>query len=488
MRPMPSTLAIGSATIAALIQTSCDPPDHEEAFNLLENRGLPSVAPLVDGNTDPADWPSYGHDLWNTRSNPVEPDHTSVFLPKIRWKIDLGGDVIATPAVVESVVYVGATNGQFAALRTATGAPVWSINLDGESITGSAAVTKKRVYVPTLAGKLWALDRKTGSTLWKADLSDGNAKATLYGSPIEIEDLVYVGVSSVEAFPSIDPITFQGSLAALDPASGDTIWRRYFATGDEDGAGVWSTPAVAGDSVFIGTGQAYTEPVSPYIDSMISLNAGSGVIQWHRTWWPDDIFIFLDPEGTDYDFGASPNLFWIGDRMVMGEGAKSGDYHVVDAETGAEIWSKRVSSGGFIGGFLGSTAYADGRIHAVINNTVWINDPRLPFPPTGGVYVSLSAENGQILHWEPMLPSLSSPCVAGGVVYYTDVAGTIWARNAKTGLVQWTLPTGELSASGPAVSRGSLYVGTGAAKGFAFGGTDPPSLAHHLYAIDIDGL
>jgi polyvinyl alcohol dehydrogenase (cytochrome) len=483
----------GAVLLAAGLQFSCDRPEGAaesdefiDAEDPVEPRNLPQ-APLVDGQADPADWPSYGHDLWNTRHNPVEPDHTGVTTAHIRWKVDLGGDITGTPAVVGSVVYAGAANGQVAALSAATGAPLWSVNVGAEMVTGSVAVSEGRVFVPTHKGKVWALDQATGSTLWTADLTDGKPNVTLYGSPVQADGLVHIGVASIQEYPTGNPLSFYGSQMALDPVTGDRVWARYFASGTQYGAAVWATAAVENGKVFTGTGNGYSEPASPYSDSMIALDAGSGAIDWYKQWWPDDVFILLKPEGPDYDFGASANLYWLGDKLVMGQGSKSGDYHAMDAMGGTAIWSKRLTNGGVIGGFLGSTAYADGRIHGTVNNTIGINDPRPPFLPTGGKYVTFSAATGAVLHSKLLLPTFSSPCVAGGVVYAVDVLGTIWARKAATGQLLWLLPTLEPSTSGPAISRGTLYFGSGVSQVFSFNIPNPPSLIHHLIAVDIDG-
>jgi polyvinyl alcohol dehydrogenase (cytochrome) len=48
--------------------------------------------------------------------------------------------------------------------------------------------------------------------------------------------------------------------------------------------------------------------------------------------------------GNDFDFGASPNVFRIGTRTVVGEGQKSGLYHVLDAATGKIVWQDMLST------------------------------------------------------------------------------------------------------------------------------------------------
>jgi polyvinyl alcohol dehydrogenase (cytochrome) len=444
-------------------------------------------APLIDGNSDQADWPSYGHDLWNTRHNPVEPDHTSVRLPRILWRVDLGGDITGTPAVVGSVVYAGAGNGQVAALHATSGAVIWSVNIGSEVISGSVAVSSGRVFVPTLSGHLWALDQATGAVLWQADLTFGMTDVRLYGSPVVSGGTLYIGVASGQDETKSTSPDFHGSVVALDPATGVIRWTRFLSAGAEYGAGVWSTPAIDSGRMFVGSGNPYAEPITPYGDAMISLDASSGSIRWYKQWWSNDSFGVLHPlTGPDYDFGASPNLFWVNGRLFMGEGEKSGDYRVQDAADGTVLWSQHYINGALIGGFLGSTAYANGRIHAAVNNLISQADPRLPMIPEAGNYLSLSASSGAVLYAAMGLPTFSAPCVAGGVVYYSDLAGTIWARRADNGAILWALPTAETSSSGPSVSRGRLYIGTGTLEAIANLGQ--VALVHHLFAIAIDGL
>jgi len=54
-------------------------------------------------------WPMIGHDSTNTRSQPLEhrikPSNAHRLAPK--WVATIGGDVSATPAVVDGAVYFG---------------------------------------------------------------------------------------------------------------------------------------------------------------------------------------------------------------------------------------------------------------------------------------------------------------------------------------------------------------------------------------------
>ncbi len=101
-------------------------------------------------------------------------------------------------------------------------------------------------------------------------------------------------------------------------------------------------------------------------------------------------------------------------------------------------------------------------------------------PPTGGRVVALSNDlsSERWRHERPQVPTIGGPeptpvyenvgdpvasgvAVANGVVYFTAVAsGKFVALNAETGEVLKEIAVGPVW-SGPAVSRGRVYVGTG---------------------------
>ncbi len=65
----------------------------------------------------------------------------------------------------------------------------------------------------------------------------------------------------------------------------------------------------------------------------------------------------------------------------------------------------------------------------------------------------------------------SSPAVANGSVYFGAGDGNVYAVEAKTGLVRWTFPTGDVVHASPAVAGNTVFVG---------------SWDSSLYAIDAD--
>src|SRR4029434_3914167 len=62
-----------------------------------------------------------------------------------RWEARLNGQVFASPAVADGVVFVGSTGGVFNALRSRTGERLWTFPA-GRPIYGEAAIDGDAVY------------------------------------------------------------------------------------------------------------------------------------------------------------------------------------------------------------------------------------------------------------------------------------------------------------------------------------------------------
>ena len=218
---------------------------------------------------------------------------------------------------------------------------------------------------------MFALDARTGKLRWVVKL-DSHPAAVITGSPIVYHGRVIVGVSSIEELFAVAPAypccTFRGSLVALDAQTGRLLWRHYMVpkpslTGvsagvprfGPAGVAVWTTPAVdpRTGTVFVGTGNDYIGN-SRLEDSIVAIDAATGAQKWATQLSDPEAWNFscvLTPglfncpvPGDDFDFGSSPNVFTIGDRTVVGEGQKSGLYHVLDASNGKIVWQDMLSS------------------------------------------------------------------------------------------------------------------------------------------------
>jgi polyvinyl alcohol dehydrogenase (cytochrome) len=166
---------------------------------------------------------------------------------------------------------------------------------------------------------------------------------------------------------------------------------------------------------------------------------------------------------------------------------------VLDAKTGEFVWNTLVGPGGDQGGIQWGTAYDGDRIYAAITNQH--NSPYQltqngvtsgPFV-TGGSWAALAPDTGQIL-WQTGDPAgaydLAPLTTANGVVYASSMAATgnqLYALDAATGAILWQFAVGSSVNSGPSVVDGTIYWGTGYARGL--GGTGN----NQLYAFSLDG-
>jgi len=58
------------------------------------------------------------------------------------------------------------------------------------------------------------------------------------------------------------------------------------------------------------------------------------------------------------------------------------------------------------------------------------------------------------------IPTLSSPAIAGGSIFFGSYDGNLYALNATTGTKLWSYLTGSIVVSSPAVSQGNVYFGS----------------------------
>jgi outer membrane protein assembly factor BamB len=461
----------------------------------------PGSNPAQTVTQDPSDWPMYNHDAAGTRCNPKEDKLTrdSVRGLKVKWVFPTAGDVYGTPSVVDGIVYVGDTSGTFYALNALTSSRriVWTANV-GSPITDSALVTDKMVIFGDLAGYIHGLNRADGTEAWPPvrPNPDNNPTVAIFGSPILVSDPVgnhvVVGISSNERPPEFKG-TFRGSVVRLDPNTGGIVWHRYVISNDErkrgaSGASIWSTPTYDAetDLVYVTTGNNYAEPPPPEPpsetgDAFIALNAATGEIVWKKQ------IVHHDVNGSiEADIGDSPQVYRLpSGKKVVGAGEKKiGVYSVVDAQNGDVVQQIRVVPDCTDSlGLFADSAISDGVVF--VNGVNCLIPAKPPFVPPTGVVAALKidddSKNGLKKLWEftsLFAPVLSGVAVANDVVYAhtSGLYGTLYAFDAKTGRVlAGVLTSGGIS--GPSISHGQIYVGTGTKFASGFGLLPPGIVA-----------
>src|SRR3954470_3535904 len=158
------------------------------------------LTPLALPCTASADWPTYGHDLANSRAAGTDgpaPDQASSLAQAWTFQSS-NGDFTGTPVVADGTLVAGTTLGTVYALDAVTGKLRWSRDT-GQNINGTAAIDPDApggatVFVPVAqpgSPHLLALALDTGKPRWDTVLST-QPRAFVYGSPTYWRNTVYI--------------------------------------------------------------------------------------------------------------------------------------------------------------------------------------------------------------------------------------------------------------------------------------------------------
>ena len=497
------------------------------------------------------EWPSGGQNVGDDR---FQPDETIVNVKTAarlapRWTLTMAGDVSATPAVVNGVVYVPDWGGYISAIRSSNGDVIWRRLISSyNGIAGSVSrsdpvVDGSTLVIGTQSGAdIIAINTATGARKWFTR-ADAHPAAQITGSAVIDKSVVYVGVSSSEEASAENPdyqcCTFRGSVVALSESTGKVLWKTYTMPanggkpGGYSGGAIWgSTPAIdpATNSVYVGTGNNYLIPAAAdtcvanamknhtsdakctaaddYFDSVLSLNLKTGKINWGRKVQGYDAWTLAclfqasgvgwcpSPEGNDYDFGAAPNLFTTRSpagkpETLLGDGQKSGVYWAFNPSTGRLVWDTLVGPGSADGGALWGTATDGTRIYVAEGNssntqfTLRGSGAEAGETCKGGAWSALNPATGRIL-WQTCDPADATDTAALSVADGVVYAGSL----ARTGTNMYVLnaATGAILwsfASGGSVAAGPAIVGGSVYWGSGYSKSGSGSASKRLYAFDL---
>jgi polyvinyl alcohol dehydrogenase (cytochrome) len=359
-------------------------------------------------------------------------------------------------------VFVLAGDG-LAALDADTGEVQWN----REDIGGTSSPTYARgvLYVNTSEPELYALDARTGRERWRVPTDEQEYSAG-FSSPVVAGNAVVVGMSSVEEVAVESNARYRGGAVAFDRRTGDELWRYFTADPPYNGVGVWSTPSYDSDlrTVYITTGNNYTEAAGPTSDSIIALDVATGQPRWTRQVTTGDVFTVPNPVSEDSDLGTNPILFDATvdgrERKLLGAGQKSGTFWVLDRESGEIVWQREVSGGGpLVGGVFNNGAY-DGRSIIVAGN----NGPGRRRPPEGAprsVLMAMDPATGRV-KWQRELPGFVwAPITLGRRVGFVAPDDSVQAFDTRTGKELFSFATEGTVSSTPVIVGDRVYFGSG---------------------------
>jgi polyvinyl alcohol dehydrogenase (cytochrome) len=458
----------------------------------------------------PSSWSMSGQGItdWRYQPNESKINATNATSLSQAWVATLAGDISATPAVVDGVVYVPDWGGKFSALNATTGAVIWQD--DVATLTGVAGALSRTspavsgnsvVFGTQKGGRLVSVDRTTGAVNWSTQLDD-HPLAIVTASPTIYNGVVYAGVASVEengvnCDASLNACHFRGSESAVNLATGAVNWKTYTLSLTQQqagysGAAVWgSAPAidVKRNSVYITTGNNYSAPPGVkdcalaagsdsaalaacepqgngnYVDAVMSLDLTDGHIKWANKMQGYDAWTTAclgfptacpTPAGPDFDFGQGAMLIPTKSGDIVAAGQKSGMFWGLNAETGAKVWGTLVGPGSSLGGMEWGSASDGKRIYFAV--------------------VNLGGFTGPITY--PMInPPKGTPA--------TSSAGSWGAIDPATGNVIWQTadPNGAIDLGPVSVANGVLYASSFGGPVHLFPGPPNPP-APTMFALD----
>jgi polyvinyl alcohol dehydrogenase (cytochrome) len=503
-----------------------------------EKNLCPATARFAPVTSMEGNWNGWGVDLDNSRFQPKPGlDARDLSKLKLTWAFGYhGSSIYGQPTVVGGRVYVTSSTGRIYSLDAATGCTYWTYDVQGPSRTAMSfayepAASGSTTQIPTVyvgddTATLYALNATTGKLRWKQRL-DSHLSARISGAPVVYEHTLYVPVASLEELAAVTPgyqcCTFRGSVAAVRASDGKVLWQTYTidkkATPSRKakdgtqlygpaGVAVWSAPTLdpARKTLYVGTGNSYTDETAPHANSILALSMETGKLLWANQMYSGDNYIVgcdVGPSGPceigkacpkgpancptsvgpDVDFGTSPILRTLPDgRQLLLSGQKSGEVHALDPTTGKEVWSARVGAGTSLGGIEWGPAADQTQYYAAVSDvTVTTGDG------PGGLTALRIADGKRVWRAPPPKPVCSwgaRGCTAAqsqavsvipGAVFSGSHDGHLRAFSTVDGKLLWEVDTGvtfetvngvpaaggSLDHGGATISGGRVFVTSG---------------------------
>ena len=491
-----------------------------------------------------SDWNGFGAGVVNARFQGKEAAGLSAAdVPKLQLKWAFGlGDITnarGQPVVVGGRLFAASSAGKVYALDSKSGCSYWTFDTDAHVRSGVVA-GESAIYFGDAKANAYAVDFASGKLIWKVHL-DEHPAAMITDTPNLYQGVLYFGISSLEELlsqkPQYECCTFRGSVAAVDAATGKTIWKTY--TIDQapkpttktavrvqhyapSGASVWSTPTVdlKRNAIYVATGDNYSDPASETSDALIALDRSTGKVLWTRQMTANDAYNMAcygedksncpESKGPDFDFGQPPILVSLPNgKSALVIGQKSGMAYGVDPDQqGKVLWQTRVGKGGPLGGFQWGSAADATHMYVAVSDISWrpaTSGSGVEIDPNkGGGLFALDLASGKTA-WSAV-PKVCgekkncTPAQPGAVAAIPDVVfegsmdSHFRAYSSATGDVIWDFDAardfdtvngqkahgGSFDGGGAAVSGGMVYVYSGYGQ---WGGVP----GNVLLAFSVDG-
>jgi polyvinyl alcohol dehydrogenase (cytochrome) len=470
--------------------------------------------PLRQDARRPA-WNGWGADAQNTRfQSAAAAGLTAADIPalQLKWAFGLPNSIsaYAQPAVVFGRVFIGSDTGYIYALDARTGCIHWSFKaMHGVRNAMTVAPIKGRpaVFFGDLRSNVYALDARSGKWIWTTHV-EKEYTTRMTAAPTYYAGRLYVPLSSFEEF-SAATVTFEccrsrGAVAALDASTGRMLWKTYVVPDPPQpqyknshgvqqwgpaGGAVWNSPTVdpVRHAVYFGTGDGTTYPAIDTSDAIMAVDMDTGRVLWTYQVHKHDSFLVgcgnqrtencPKVQGPDWDIPASPVLQTLEDgtrRLLVV--TKPGDVLALDPDRGgALVWRMNV-----FGAVAGDGPLPNQTSPAGIFWGAAVDREAAYFGLTRGGMGAVDLATGKRLWISPLssehkVSYASATTGLPGVLLQGSSDGKLQAVSSAGGTLLWSFDTqrefetvnrvkahgGSISAPGPVVADGMVFVGSG---------------------------
>lgn len=364
-----------------------------------------------------ADWPLPGGNAVHAMQHVAAAD-----VLKRAWSTDIGAgsddevQLIASPVVVDGMIYAMDAEGDITALKTSDGSSVWSAETrpedEDETIyPGAIAAGDGKLIAATGYGEVIAFDLKKGDELWRVKLP-GPAR----GAPTVSDGRVFVTILGNQSF-------------AIDIRDGRRIWS-HTGISEESALLGGASPAVSGGAVIIpySSGELFVLRVengrqlwSDNLSSVRSINAVSRL---------------SDIRGNPVVAGNLVIAISQGDRLIA-----------TDLNSGRRVWEARIGGG--------QMPWVAGDYVFVVSNL--------------GEVIALTKDQGRI-RWIQQLPVFENPEDKEGIITYSgpvlvsdrlligSSTGEVFAVSPYTGKILGKIDVGAAVFVPPIVAGGTVFI------------------------------
>ena len=324
------------------------------------------------------------------------------------WRIETGGQISASPTFVNGTLFIGNNNGALYAISASTGKVIWTARVTNPLMSaplvyndlvivgeGDPTSHTSSPSAPMMVGEgpsaLIGFDRYHGSIRWQTAVN-GSAMPT----PAIINGILVHHDGA-------------GWISGFDPATGDKRYQHWI------GSMASMTAALPiGDDDFVTTGVG--------TNAAWRIHADGGSIVWRSTFFKGASGLGDCPPVTDgrrifcdYIAPVWPDTF-----TVIGNTSVERVY-ALDAATGAALWDISLEGGSLpIRNEAAIPLLADGKLYLGSAIAPWMH--------------ALNTANG-MLAWERQTrgPVKGDIVNVNDTLYFGDLAGYLWALDAKTG-------------------------------------------------------